>query len=113
MNVAEFFQSDTAFVALGYLLNIVLETLQAGDLSAEHVRTRNHADVRYLINLTYFNTAKIYLAELGSKHTLHSRSYFFDSVVNDSVQTDIHTVSFGAVCGNGVRTDVESDDNSV
>ena len=51
--------------------------------------------------------------ELRRKHTLHSGLNFFNCIIDDSVKADINTVTLCIFLCNGVRTNVEANDDSV
>ena len=70
----------------------------------------NVGDLIYLTNL---DTSDSDLTVLGSKHTLHSGADLLDSIVNDTVQTDINAVTLCVFCSNGVGTNIEAYDDGI
>lgn len=80
-------------------------------LTVKHIGTGNNADICYLVNLAYLNSAEVNLSELRSKHALHCSSDILDSVVDYAVQTDLDTVALCVVLCGRVRSYVEADDD--
>ena len=132
-DVVELLDADTALVALGYLLNVVLEATERGDLILEDnytvtndtdlrltgdltvldIASCDNADTGYANGLSDLRMAKENLLVRGSEQTLHSRLYLIDDLIDDTVSTDIYVVSLCGVQRVLIGTYVEAYDDGI
>ena len=66
LDVVELLQTHAALVAAGYLANVVLESLERGDLILEdHDTVTNHADLRLAGDLAVLHVRACDKADIG------------------------------------------------
>ena len=132
-DIVVFFETDTALVALRYLLDAVLEALERTDVVVGDDDTVAYdTDARTALDLTaldiaagdvagtfdaddvaHLGSTEDNFSGLGSEHTLHRALDLFDTVVDDAVHAHIHAVALSVRLGGRVGTDVEADDDGV
>ena len=54
-----------------------------------------------------------FLLKYRIKHTFHGCFHILDRIVDDSVQSDIHTLALGDIFCRSIRADIKSDDDRV
>ena len=63
-----------------------------------------------MVNLTHLGTTGNLLLDIGLEHTFHSALNLLDGIINDGVQTDVHTLLLSGALGRCRRTHLETDD---
>ena len=83
------------------------------NLTFTHDTTGNSSHFRDVEGLQHFECSGNFLLNIRRKHTFHSSLDFFDCVVDDGIDMDIHFLLIGHLASRRSRTNVKADDDSV
>src|SRR5574344_898982 len=93
-------------------------TYQAGLVAAVYLTVSNHCtgnstDLRDMVNLANLNLTGNLLLDDLIKHTLHSRAYIIDGIIDDRVGVDFHAITLSQFAGISRRTNLETYDDCI
>ena len=133
LDIVELLQTDTALVALGDLLDVVLEAAQrlylilgddytvtnnadksaALDLAGNNLAASDGADVADADSLANLCVSEELFLEYGSEKSLHSCCDLLNALIDYTVGTDVDLLALCRIESNTVGTYVESDNDCV
>ena len=133
LNLVEALKYKTALEAFLYFLDIVLESFQRSkrtfinqlaltsdtnlttslEDAVRDIGSGNIADLGCFKYLTYLCVSDNLLLVNRIKHTLHGRLNIFDCLIDDPIQSHIHSLTFGSCLGGCIGTDIETDNNCI